>query len=134
MKICCFGSLNIDYVYQVRQFVQAGETIHSVDRSVICGGKGLNQSIAMARSGAEVYHAGNVGASDGSILLDALRDSGVDVSLVNRCDTASGHAIIQVDENGENCILLYGGANRMVSPEQIETVLSNFAAGDFLVL
>ena len=134
MKICCFGSLNNDFVYQVRQFVQAGETIHSFERKVICGGKGLNQSVAMARSGAQVFHAGNVGAADGADLIDTLKKAGADVSLINLQDVPSGHAIIQVDQNGENCILLYSGANTTVSAEQIERVMSCFEESDLLVL
>ena len=134
MKICSFGSLNIDYIYSVEHFVHAGETIPTLDRSNVCGGKGLNQSIAMAKAGASVYHAGNVGAVDGQLLLTTLQANGVNVSLISRQNTANGHAIIQVDAKGENSILLFGGTNKMVTEEQIVHVLSHFEAGDVLVL
>ena len=134
MKVCCFGSLNIDYVYRVRCFVQAGETISSIERSIVCGGKGLNQSIALARCGAKVFHAGNVGATDGSMLLSALQSNGVDISNVCQQNAVSGHAIIQVDDDGENCILLYGGTNLSVTQEQIDKVVSSFEPGDCIVL
>lgn len=134
MKICCFGSLNIDYVYSVERFVCAGETISALDRSIVCGGKGLNQSIAMAKAGASVWHAGNAGAMDGQVLLTTLQANGVDASLVSRQNTANGHAIIQVDAKGENSILLFSGTNKLVTEEQIENVLSHFEAGDVLVL
>ena len=134
MKVCCFGSLNIDYVYRVRRFVRAGETLPSLERSVVCGGKGLNQSIALARCGASVYHAGNVGAADGAMLLSALQSNGVDTSLICQQNAVSGHAIIQVDAEGENCILLHGGTNLSVTKEQIDHVFSFFDAGDYVVL
>jgi len=134
VKICCFGSLNIDYVYSVEHFVRAGETISTKDRFIVCGGKGLNQSIAMSKAGASVYHAGNVSAMDGQLLLSTLQANGVDVSFVDKKNTANGHAIIQVDAKGENSILLFAGTNKLVSEEQIETVLSSFEPGDLLVL
>ena len=134
MKICSFGSLNIDHIYSVEHIVHAGETIPTLDRSNVCGGKGLNQSIAMAKAGASVYHAGNVGAVDGQLLLTSLQANGVNVSLVSRQNTANGHAIIQVDAKGENSILLFGGTNKMVTEAQIVHVLSHFEAGDVLVL
>jgi ribokinase len=134
MKVLNFGSLNIDYVYSVDHFVRAGETLASSDLELFCGGKGLNQSIAFARAGAQVFHAGCVG-KDGSMLTDALKDSGVDTSLVKINDNIStGHAIIQVNKNGENCILLFGGANLTISEDFVREVISNFEHGDLLIL
>ena len=134
MKILSFGSLNLDKVYSVDHFVRAGETLPSAKLEEFCGGKGLNQSVALARAGGEVYHAGCVGAADGGALLSMLTSSGVDVSLIRRLSCPSGHAIIQVDHGGQNCILLYGGANRKVCKEQIDETLAQFDAGDLLVL
>ena len=71
---------------------------------------------------------------DGQLLLTTLQANGVNVSLISRQNTASGHAIIQVDAKGENSILLFGGTNKMVTEEQIVHVLSHFEAGDVLVL
>ncbi len=133
MKILNFGSCNIDYVYTVSHFVSPGETLSSEKLELFPGGKGLNQSIAIARSGAVVYHAGCVG-KDGRFLLDIMENSGVDVSYVRVLDTQSGHAIIQVDSKGENCILLHGGANFQIETDYIDEVLSNFSAGDIIVL
>lgn len=101
IRILNFGSMNLDYVYSVEHFVRAGETTSSQDMQVFCGGKGLNQSIALARAGATVYHAGAVGKADGKILLDELRNNGVNVELTEERDCASGHAIIQVDAAGQ---------------------------------
>jgi len=132
-KILNFGSLNYDYVYDVDHFVRAGETISSAARQTFCGGKGLNQSIALSRAGARVYHAGSVGR-DGETLIKALADNHVDTSLIRITDVASGHAIIQRDAGGQNCIILFGGANRQVSDRHIEDALEGFSEGDYLVL
>lgn len=134
MKILSFGSLNLDKVYSVDHFVRAGETLSSAKLEAFCGGKGLNQSVAASRAGGNVYHAGCVGAADGGMLLDMLSGSGVDISLVRQLPCDSGHAIIQVNDNGQNCILLYGGANQQVTEEQIDQTLARFDAGDILVL
>ena len=101
MRVINFGSLNVDHVYNVEHFVKPGETIASQQYQHFVGGKGLNQSIALARAGAAVSHAGSIGA-DGLMLRDVLIDDGVDVSFVFEVDQPSGHAIIQVDPTGEN--------------------------------
>lgn len=134
MKVLNFGSLNIDYVYQVENFVKPKETISSISMDKFCGGKGLNQSIALARAGAETYHAGAVGADDGDMLLSVLKKSNVSVEFIEKRECSSGHAIIQVDRKGQNCILLFGGANQTINEEQINKVLSHFSQGDYLVL
>ena len=132
-KILNIGSLNLDYVYAVPHFVEAGETLLSGRRDVFPGGKGLNQTVAAARAGAEVYHGGAVGA-DGDMLLDLLRDAGADVSAISRVDVPTGHAIIQVSPQGENAIIILGGANRAVSDETVTAALDKVDAGDILLL
>jgi len=134
MKILNFGSLNIDYVYAVDHFVRPGETLASSGREVFPGGKGLNQSVALARAGADVWHAGGIGAGDGAFLKHMLEKNGVHTDYVCEYDMATGHTIIQVDKSGQNCILLYGGANRVNTPEFVDKVLDGFSAGDYLVL
>ena len=121
-KILNIGSLNLDYVYAVPHF-----------RDVFAGGKGLNQTVAAARAGAEVCHGGAVGA-DGDMLLDLLWDAGADVSAVARVDVPTGHAVIQVTPQGENAILILGGANRTVSPETVGIALEKVGPGDILLL
>lgn len=133
MKILNFGSLNIDHVYEMEHFVQPGETFAASKLDILCGGKGLNQSVALAKAGAEVWHAGKVGP-DGGMLLDMLHASGVDTSFVLNTDTPTGHAIIQVDKRGQNCIILYGGSNQELTKGDIDAVLENFSAGDIVLL
>ncbi len=133
-KILNYGSLNIDYVYDVPHFVKAGETLSSTGRNIFAGGKGLNQSVALARAGGEVYHAGCVGRDDGKILIDVLSESKINADHLLKVDGPSGHTIIQVDASGQNCILLFGGANQQISKEDIDKTLESFSAGDYLVL
>ncbi len=132
MKILNFGSMNIDYVYQVEHFVAAGETLSSSELFINSGGKGLNQSIAAAKAGNVVCHAGFLG-KEGAFLKDKLAENGVDVSHVSFVESSCGHAIIQVDGAGQNCILLYGGTNQILTKEHINSVLDDFG-NDGLVL
>ena len=132
-KILNIGSLNLDYVYAVPHFVEAGETLLASRRDVFAGGKGLNQTVAAARAGAKVFHGGAVGA-DGGMLLDLLTDAGADVSAVARVDVPTGHAIIQVSPQGENAIIILGGANRAVSEETVTAALDKVDPGDILLL
>lgn len=135
MKVLNFGSLNVDYVYQVDHIMQPGETQSSTGRSVFAGGKGLNQSVALAKAGMPTFHAGQVGKdADGDLLLEVLSRSGVDTSLVRRVDGPCGHTVIQVDRNAQNCIMLFGGANRSISATYRREVLSRFGEGDVIVL
>ena len=134
MKVLSFGSLNIDYTYKVPHFVKKGETLASESLQVFGGGKGLNQSVALAKAGTEVYHAGAIG-QDGMFLLDMLKDAGANTDYVKILDTVrTGNAIIQNDKSGDNCIILYGGANQAITREQVDEVMSHFESGDYLVL
>lgn len=133
MKVLNFGSMNLDYVYQVEHFVVPGETMSASGQQINCGGKGLNQSVALAKAGVEVYHAGCVGQG-GDMLLDMLREFHVHTEYINRVDTIQGNAMIQVDKNGQNCILIYGGSNQCITKKQIEETLSMFSKEDYLIL
>lgn len=133
MRVLNFGSLNIDYVYQVDHFVQPGETMSSLSLQVNCGGKGLNQSVALARAGVEVWHAGCIGP-EGEFLRDKLTSAGVDTTFVRQVEGSTGHAIIQVDRSGQNSILLYDGANSRITESFVDQVLEHFAPGDVVLL
>ena len=121
MKVLNYGSLNVDYVYSVDHIIVGGETQHSSKLEVFSGGKGLNQSIALAKAGVPVYHAGIVG-TDGDILLDACKEAGVNTKYIRRLPVKGGHTMIQVDKNAQNCIILYGGTNQMQTKEFVDEV------------
>lgn len=133
MKILNLGSLNLDYVYAVRHIAKSGETIAALSRNTFCGGKGLNQSIALARAGAKVYHAGCIGP-EGAQLKTRLEESGVDTRLTKTVDIPTGHAIIQVTPNGENCIIVHGGANQCITEADVDCMLADFGRDDILLL
>ena len=132
MQILTLGSYNIDMVYAVDRILRPGETISATQLAYYPGGKGLNQSIALARAGANVFPAGCIGA-DGNMLLQYMKDSGLDTKHIRTVDAKTGHAIIQVDQNAENAIMIYRGANACITREHIDSILSNFHAGDFIV-
>ena len=133
MRILNFGSLNLDYVYCVDHFVKPGETLAALSRTVKAGGKGLNQSVALARAGVQVCHAGCLGAG-GEMLKTLLEENGVDTTFLLPVQEMQGHTVIQVSAEGENSILLYGGSNRCVPEEYVRKVIGQFEQGDWLVL
>ena len=133
MKVLNYGSLNIDLVYRLDHLVLPGETQAAERFDRFCGGKGLNQSIALARAGAKTLHAGKIGP-DGEMLLSALREAGVDVSPVTVGQEPSGHAVIQVERSGQNAIIIYSGANGCISEKEIDAALSRMEKGDWLLL
>lgn len=133
MRVLNIGSLNLDYVYNLDHIVQPGETEASYELNVHLGGKGMNQSVALAKAGVDVYHGGMIG-EDGQPFLDACKEFGVRAEYIRQIDTKSGHAIIQIDKNAQNSILLYGGANQQLTSEYIDTVLADFGAEDILLL
>ena len=133
MKILNFGSLNLDYVYQVDHFVVPGETISADSMVINAGGKGLNQSVALARAGAPVCHAGCCGTG-GEQLAALLKENGIDISCLYPVDTIQGNAFIQVTASGENSIVVFPGSNHCVTPEQIDQTLRRFGEGDYLLL
>lgn len=133
MRILNFGSLNIDHVYSVDHFLKPGETAAAKKHEMFLGGKGLNQSIAAARAGGEVYHAGMVG-KEGDQLKEYLKESGVDTACLQDCEENQGHAVIQVNPKGENCIIVYGGSNHQISKAYVDEVLEQFDENTYLLL
>ena len=133
MKIYNIGSLNIDYVYQVEHFVTVGETLSSADMKIFPGGKGLNQSIALAKAGVKVIH-GAICGENGEFLLKTMESAGVNVERVLKKEYPSGHAIIQIEPSGQNCILLFAGTNHLIDENYIMEFLSDAEEGDVLLL
>lgn len=133
MKILCLGSLNIDRVYGVDAFVNEGETISALSYNEFPGGKGLNQTIALARAGAQVYHAGKIGP-DGIWLKDLLESEHVDVSNVIQGNRNTGHAVIQVNSLGKNCIIVTPGANGSLTQADVDAALDVLSPGDLMLV
>ena len=133
MKALCYGSLNLDHVYHVPELIRPGETLSVLSVEQHCGGKGFNQAVAAAKAGLSVTLAGCIGP-DGEIFRKICAQVGVDTTCLSQVTTPTGNAVIQVSQRGENCILLYGGANREVSCAQIDRVLDQFQAGDLLIV
>lgn len=127
-----FGSLNIDNVYSVTNFVKPGETILCNDYNIYAGGKGLNQSVAAGRAGGRVRHAGMVG-EEGRFLLEILRNAKVDTSLVKIVNARNGHTTIQVDKNGQNTIILYAGTNHMLDEDYAREIAEVLSKGDIVL-
>lgn len=134
MKVINIGSINLDYVYKVPHLVSPGETLSASEMMVNLGGKGLNQSIALARAGQPSAHACLISNEHRDLILSKLHTEGIDTSNIKMIDAPNGHAIIQVDQKGENSIILFGGTNQMFSREWIDSVLDGFEKGDVLML
>ncbi|MCQ2470881.1 MAG: ribokinase [Clostridia bacterium] len=133
MKYLVFGSLNIDKVYSLKNLPEKGETLSCEKYELHVGGKGLNQAISLSKSGVQVYMAGCVG-KDGKMLTDFLSASGVDTEFVKVSDGFTGHAVIEVDKDGQNQMILFKGANHEITKEDCDAVLENFKKGDLMVL
>ncbi len=133
MTIYNVGSINIDHVYQVEHFVRPGETLTSGHYQKLLGGKGANQSIALAHAGGEVMHVGAVGSGE-TELLNQLKASGVNTQHVAQTEQATGHAIIQVNQEAENAIVLFSGANHALTHAQIEGTLAAAKPSDWVLL
>tara|TARA_B100001287_G_scaffold276297_1_gene286627 strand:+ start:1699 stop:2562 length:864 start_codon:yes stop_codon:yes gene_type:complete len=133
MKILNFGSINKDFFYSVNDFVKPGETISSIKYNVKIGGKGLNQSVGISKAGQKIYHAGIINKDD-TFILDRLKKWNINCENIVLGVNPTGHAIIQVDKNGENSIIIHGGANHDFDIKFIKSVLSKFDSGDILVL
>ncbi len=133
MRFLTYGSTNIDLIFTVDHILKGGETLQSSSLVKSAGGKGANQSTALAKAGSEVYHAGKIG-EDGAFLVDLLNGWGVDTRYLRSYEGATGQALIQVDRAGQNAIILYGGGNKAITIEEIDETLADFGEGDMLVL
>jgi len=133
MKTLVYGSLNIDLVFSVDHIAAPGETISSFSISKNAGGKGANQAAALAKAGMETWISGKTG-KDGVFLLELLESYGVHTEKVVQYEGPSGQAIIQVDKNGQNSIVLFAGGNGLINPDEISKCLSFFEKGDLIVL
>lgn len=128
-----FGSINLDLVYRVPHLPAPGETLASASFERHLGGKGVNQSIAAAHAGGEVRHIGCLGP-DGDWLREQIAGFGLSLDEIVQVEVDTGHAVIFVDDNAENQIVLFGGSNRAFSEDQVDRALSSAQAGDWVLL
>jgi len=132
-KIYNYGSINIDYVYRVPHLVRPGETLASTSLRQVLGGKGANQSLALARAGGQVTHWGRLGEND-RWALAPLEEAGVDVADIELVPEASGHALIQVDDAAENAIILHPGANHGFDDRHLDALVDSAATGGWVLM
>lgn len=133
MTIYNLGSINIDHFYRMPHLPEPGETLAATSYAVGLGGKGANQSAAAAKAGARVVHIGAVGP-EGGWAVDRLQGWGVETGAIARIETPTGHAIINVDADAENTIILFPGANRAMPFDVVETALAGAKPGDTLMM
>jgi len=127
-KVVVVGSSNTDMVVKVPRLPGAGETVLGGLFVEAAGGKGANQAVAAARSGAAVTFIAKVGADSlGERAIAGFRSDGIDVSWIARdTESASGVALIMVDDQGQNCIAVASGANGRLAPCDLEAAEDAF--------
>lgn len=134
MTIYNLGSINIDKVYRLPHLPRPGETLGALSHATGLGGKGANQSVAAALAGARVIHVGAVGQGDAWV-LERMAAAGVETAAIARhADAATGHAIILVEDSGENAIIVHAGANRALDPAAVRAALAGIGPADTLLL
>lgn len=133
--VVVLGSINVDTTYHVNRFPQPGETIAAQSKSSAPGGKGANQAVAAARSGAQTVFVGAVGSdNEGQYMLEALKENDIDTSHINIDKYhGTGSAAITLDANGQNDIMVYGGANQAMQPGEFGDLSELLAHTDFLI-
>lgn len=134
-KVVVLGSINVDTTYHVDRFPQPGETISAKSKSSAPGGKGANQAVAAARSGAKTAFIGAVGSdSEGQYMLEALKDNDVDTHHITVDKYhGTGTAAVTLDAEGQNDIMIYGGANQAMTPELVADIDDILDDADFLI-
>lgn len=133
LAVSNLGSINIDHIYRVPHLVRPGETLSSTSYQQVLGGKGANQSLALARAGGVVSHWGRLNRTD-DWAREMLQHSGVRTDHVVHADEPSGHALIQVDDQGENAIILFPGANHGFKSADIDQLIAAMPSPGWLLL
>lgn len=134
-KVTIVGSINVDRILQIDQLPQPGETIRMQDFSIAAGGKGANQAVAAARSGAQTSFIGAVGQDlDGQMMLHKLRDNQINTNAIEVMNSsATGQAYILLQATGQNSIIISAGANADVSADQVKANQALIAQADFVM-
>ena len=124
--------MNVDNVYDVDHIVRPGETINARGRHLYPGGKGLNQSIAVARAGGDIWHIGVLGA-DGGVLERALTENRIHMDYIKRVPGNSAHTMLQVDRNGQNSIIVFADEYITFTDAEMDEILTHFGPGDAVI-
>ena len=134
-KVAVLGSINVDTTYHMERFPEPGETLAAKDKSSAPGGKGANQAVAAARSGSQTYFIGMVGTdAEGKFMREALQADGIDTSHIgNDSHHGTGTALVTLDANGQNDIMVYGGANQAMTTANLKDLDALMEEVDFLV-
>lgn len=134
-KVAVLGSINVDTTYHMERFPEPGETLAAKDKSSAPGGKGANQAVAAARSGSQTYFIGMVGTdAEGKFMREALQADGIDTSHIgNDPHHGTGTALVTLDANGQNDIMVYGGANQAMTTANLKDLDALMEEVDFLV-
>ena len=134
-RVAVLGSLNVDTTYRVARFPEPGETISAVSRSSAPGGKGANQAVAAARSGAKTYFIGSVGNDDeGKLMRECLEDERIFTAhLTTNMDHGTGTALVTLNEEGQNNIMVYGGANQAMTTQVLDGTDQVFEDISFMI-
>ncbi|WP_270641296.1 ribokinase, partial [Limosilactobacillus mucosae] len=134
-KIMVLGSINVDTTYHVQRFPQPGETIAAGSKSSAPGGKGANQAVAAARSRAQTSFIGMVGAdNEGKFMREALQEDHIDTRFVGIDELhGTGTALVTLDSNSQNDIMVYGGANQAMTTDVLNGTSEAFEGVDFLI-
>ncbi|MCA9169922.1 MAG: ribokinase [Planctomycetales bacterium] len=135
-SIAVVGSINLDLVVRCQRLPLPGETVFGSELIESLGGKGANQAVAAARLGGQVTLIGNVGSdSAGTRLRQSLEREGIDVSGVTaHMDVPSGSAVVMVDDQGQNSIIVISGANARLSAADVQQHHDAIAAADVLLV
>lgn len=134
-KVVVLGSINVDTTYHVERFPQPGETISAKSKSSAPGGKGANQAVAAVRSGAKTSFIGAVGSdNEGQYMLEALKENGIDTHhiMVDKYH-GTGTAAVTLDAEGQNDIMIYGGANQAMTTDVLDGIDDVLDDADFLI-
>ncbi|KRK98873.1 ribokinase [Secundilactobacillus odoratitofui DSM 19909 = JCM 15043] len=134
-RVTVIGSLNVDTILEIPRLPKPGETLAMGDQSFAGGGKGANQGIAAGRAGADTYFIGKIGDdANGKFMVKSMTDSNINVDEITVTkDAKTGQAFILLDENGQNSILVYGGANQALTTADVDHAEATIAKSDFII-
>lgn len=126
IRAAVMGSINMDFIMSMEKMPECGENIVGNTYSYACGGKGANQATALKKLGADVRMIGKVANdSNGALLIDNLKSAGVNIDDISTDGDVTGLAVIMLDGEGKNRIVVYEGANAQIDPVTASNAINN---------